>query len=493
MQTLLLLLGIFFPFLLVKIIPTYGTIDVGVFHTWSFCWADHWRTVYLDCELRPNYPIVGIFLSGGILAILREQFGVTEVAIADQYFRYFLAIFEALNFVLLAYFFQLSRLRHPILIAFLIVILPSTWAGASIWGQIDHVSLTFLLIALIATLKWWFILDASHNSPPISLTPVQSTQAALSLPTIPRQPKLVLACSVAQHLFYGLLIALGVTLYILNKQIALFSFPFLGIIYAITLVKLRMGQSRSRLFYGLFFLGISLLIFRGIDSLLIPDGPYLGSSFITVWAEGSGHGNIISGNGANLWALLDRELRSTSHFPLFTVGSYPVKPYILGIILYGCFFLYLGQSMIRIVVHDLTRSRRDFASAPTIQLLYICCFFHGLTWLGFNVLLTGSHDRHPYIGYIFLVMSLAYFFLERQGMGQRLVLFSGFVAIAYGIFILNANAQLHPLFFAFERNEFIATLQFIWLVVLTEKWQKLHSSLLHQRRDLSQARSVAQS
>jgi hypothetical protein len=109
------------------------------------------------------------------------------------------------------------------------------------------------------------------------------------------------------------------------------------------------------------------------------------------------------------------------------------------------------------------------------------------------VLVTGAHDRPPYIGYIFLALSLAYSFLYYQFMGQRLMLFSGFVAIAYGIFILNANAQLHPLLFAFERNEFIATLQLIWLVVLTEKWQKLQSALLRQKRDWPQARSVAQS
>ncbi|MGB0561869.1 MAG: hypothetical protein ACPGVO_08700 [Spirulinaceae cyanobacterium] len=449
---LLIAVGILLPFLWVTIFKRYHPADVGFFRDWSVCLHQSWRTIYLDCATRiPNYPTVGIFWSAGLLTLLREGLGMSDPAIADRWFRYILAVFESGNFLLLVWLFRLSQFRQPVAIALGITIIPSTWAGAAIWGQIDHVALFFLLVAIGTTLAFWRSLDDHQNSSAI--------------------PKI--------HGLYCLIIPLGATLYILTKQISLFSFPFLLALLLITISKLQVQRRRSGWMQLLILLVAFAISFRLLDSLMLVRSSYLGSSFISVWSEGTGHGNGITGNGTNLWLLLGESWRD-AHAPLFSIGVNTFKPYTLGIVSYALLLIFLFQSMFKAVRQERAIARLQKMS-DVIPLFYRCCFFYGVSWLGFSTLLTGIHDRHPYNAYIFLLISLAYYGFEKRRWQGTILFFSGFVATMYGLFIFATLRPIHPLFFAVERNEFIATLQAVWLLAMIAQWGDLGRALKIQR------------
>ncbi|NEO88342.1 MAG: hypothetical protein F6J87_29415 [Spirulina sp. SIO3F2] len=452
----LLILGLLLPFVWVTSFENYAVIDVGVFRDWAVCLQTYGRDIYLNCPLRPNYPTVGIGVTAGVFQLLQTQLGIDEPLVADQWFRYFLAGLESLNFLLLIAIFRLSRFRHPIATALGLVLLPSTWAGAAVWGQIDHISLCFLLATIALLLRYWLALGRLGPS------------------------------TLAANWLYCLLIPVTTTLYILNKQIALFSFPFLLLVLIITACKLKVRRNRNGLLQFLFLCLTFLMIFSILDrGFLTLESTYLHSSFIGVWSEGSGHGNIISGDGANLWVLLDRDLQSTSHFPLFKLGDAEVKPYTIGIIAYALSLIFLFQSVFK-AVHDRFHISKIQQTSDAIALMYLCCFFHGLSWLGFNVILTGSHDRHPYLAYASLLLAAAYYGWQSKHprqyyWRQSTILFSGFVATAYGLFILATKSELHPLLFPISQNAFIATLQATWLVMLLGQWVNLCGYLRLQR------------
>lgn len=161
----LLILGLLLPFVWVTIFENYAVIDVGVFRDWATCLQTHGRDIYLNCPLRPNYPTVGIGVTAGVFQLLQTQLGIDEPLVADQWFRYFLAGFESLNFLLLIAIFRLSQFRRPIATALGLVLLPSTWAGAAVWGQIDHISLCFLLATIALLLRYWLAIDRVGPSP----------------------------------------------------------------------------------------------------------------------------------------------------------------------------------------------------------------------------------------------------------------------------------------------------------------------------------------
>ncbi|MEM8641562.1 MAG: hypothetical protein AAGG51_22505 [Cyanobacteria bacterium P01_G01_bin.54] len=439
---LLLLCGIVLPCVWVSCFENYAVVDVGVFRDWAVCLQEYGREIYLDCPLRPNYPTVGILLTAGVFRIFQDGLGIADANVADQGFRYFLAAFESLNFLLLIALFHLSQFRWPIATALGLTLLPSTWAGAAVWGQIDHLSLAFLLMALVLLLRYWRAIDAAGPGP------------------------------FRQQWLYCVLIPMSITLYILNKQIALFSFPFLFLLLGITGYKLQIGRSRAGLLQFCTLLLIFVVSFRGLDTVFALEPSYLGSSFIGVWAQGSGHGNIISGDGANLWVLLERDLQSTSHFPLFHLGTVEVKPYTLGIIAYALVLMFLFQSVFK-AVRDRSQVTQVQPASDAVELLYFACLFHGISWLGFNLLLTGSHDRHPYLAYVFLLLAIAYYGLNQRRWPITVILFSGFVATAYGLFILSTKSALHPLLFPFRQNTFIATLQLLWWLMLLGQWLRL--------------------
>jgi peptidoglycan/LPS O-acetylase OafA/YrhL len=60
----------------------------------------------------------------------------------------YLAIFDALNFMLVWLIARALKLKYALGLSLLIAVLPSSWVGGALWDQIDDVSQFFLLASV---------------------------------------------------------------------------------------------------------------------------------------------------------------------------------------------------------------------------------------------------------------------------------------------------------------------------------------------------------
>jgi hypothetical protein len=211
----LILLGIALPFLLVTFIDSYFQADVHIFHTWGECWI---QRSYIDCQPKqpPNYPVAGLALSAGVIHTINSTFGITERTTVDLIFRYYLAFFDSLNFLLFIWLAKLMRFPFPIFIGMILLIIPSTWVGSAVWGQIDGISLFFCLLSVICFLKSWQFNDLDTGDKK--------------------------AWKSGIYLFLG---TGSFAIYILTKQLAIFSLPFF-LLLGLSCCAFKMHNSKSK-------------------------------------------------------------------------------------------------------------------------------------------------------------------------------------------------------------------------------------------------------
>lgn len=447
---LLLLIGICFPFWLVQHIDIYYQGDVEIFRFWANCWGSK---IYLNCtnpELQiPNYPVIGLTLSAGVIHAIQSRFDIPNTATLDTIFRYYLALFDALNFILLIGLAQLMRFQFPIFLGLLLLAIPSTWVGGAAWGQIDNIALFFALLSTFAFLK----------------------AGLVRIPAKKRQ-------KVWRSGAWLLLGTFNLSLYILTKQLAVFSLPFFLILFLIAIWKLWKFFDYQGLIWGIISLILLALSFHYFDSLLDVPAQFFHSSYWYVWQVGSPHGDKISGNGFNLWMFLGRDMLSSSHVPFLAVkmGSWndDISPNQAGIFLYSIFLAFLLFTGLRSIIKILKgKSDSTQNDKVTIFMMALLCLFHGLSHLGFNVLLSGTHERYLYLGYPFLLIAIAWFYINIQLFSWRLLLFCFLSASAYGGFVFSQMGQLPDLFFPLRRHEFLASIHLFLLLVLLDLWIRL--------------------
>ena len=202
----LFIVGITLPLLLVNYVHYYYTNDVATFRGWAECMEKFEQQIYLKClPTPPNYPVVGLFLSAGTIQAIKSVFNVTDSKTIDSIFRYYLVFFDLLNFILFTRLASLMRFRFPIFIGLIILIVPSTLVGGAIWGQIDGISLTFCLLATMVFFKSWLSNDVDS-----------------------------LEQSKWKNLFWLLFATLNLVIFILIKQLSLFSLPLFFILIVVT-------------------------------------------------------------------------------------------------------------------------------------------------------------------------------------------------------------------------------------------------------------------
>jgi hypothetical protein len=121
------------------------------------------------------------------------------------------------------------------------------------------------------------------------------------------------------------------------------------------------------------------------------------------------------------------------------------------------------------------------------------CLFHRVSYLGFNVLLSGTHQRYLYVGYPFLLLGLIWFYSQKIVISRPVLLASLFAAFTYGCFIYSqiSNAYLiqSQQYLGFkeppsmpmlpqwlsllERHHFLAAVHLFILIVLLFMWVKI--------------------
>jgi hypothetical protein len=450
----IILLGIALPFLLVTYIDSYFRGDINIFHSWVGCWN---QRTYIECQIKgpPNYPVAGLALSAGVIHAIIYTFGIIERTTGDLIFRYYLAFFDSLNFLLFIWLANLMRFPFPIFIGIILLIIPSNWVGSAVWGQIDGISLFFCLLSVICFFKSWRFND----------TDTANRKAWKS----------------------GIYLILGTgsfAIYILTKQLAIFSLPFfliLGLITAWRYWQLFQYKGIVWIFLALIFF---IFFFRSLDSLLEVPEQFYNSSYWFVWkGGGSEHGNKISGNGLNIWMFLGRDMWSSSHIPFLSLKlgnfQYNFSPYQTGISLYSIFISLIlftcGKAIWKFCKSKIWSEQRDKAAGYLISLLFL---FHGLCHLGFNVLLSGTHERYLYLGYPFLLIAITWFYINQIEFSLRSIIFCFFAALAYGCFVFSIMGPLPQILFPFQRHEFLASLHLFILVFLLDSWINISKNII---------------
>ncbi|HEY5138409.1 MAG TPA: hypothetical protein VIJ25_03700, partial [Methylococcales bacterium] len=371
----ILLFGIGFalPFIFAKLIPYFCSGDIETFRLWADCLAQYGRQIYLACNMPPdhslpNYPTVGLLASAGIIHIIKSITGLTNGDAIYHAFRLYLAVFDGLNFFLFITIARMMHFRNPLLIGFLLLLIPSNLAGGSIWGQTDNIALSLCLVTSIALIKSWSGSQDDYEG------------------------------SKWKPIAWLILAVVSLPFFLLVKQLSIFSVPYFLVLFTVTILRFwQHWQSKGLLWIGV-ALGVFGVVFFSLDHILAVPDQFLGSSYYYVWAgSGSENGKLISGNGFNIWIFLGRDMGSSALTPFSLLSNkdfdLSVGPYYLGILLYlGWIMFLLGTSVG--IVRQLFRERIATLSPIDPAIIAVLFLYHGLSYLGFNVLLTGTHERY---------------------------------------------------------------------------------------------------
>jgi hypothetical protein len=421
-----LLAGLSFPFLIISANDVYHHDDYETFSRWADCWLNNGSAIYLNCGV--NYPSVGALASAGALYALKTIVGIGEYSKIVNYFRFYLAIFDALNFLLICLLGKALKLKYPLQVGLFIAVLPSSWVGSALWGQIDGVTQFFLLVCILC-----LVLD------------IQSTPDRNGLRSI--------VC------FTGALLALAA--FVMTKQLAIFSLPALAALVLLASFNLWTINRRYAVILPATFL-LACVFFRFIDSRFQVPPDYYGSGYLFVWlAGGIGHGDNISGNGFNIWTFLGRDMWSSSRESFACVRlsdhRFCSTPFHSGLALYGLYVLAL-TTIYTALCWRLQGSRYK----RRIQLILATLIMYlGQVNLGFNVFLTGTHERYLYHCFPFLILAAFYFFEQTELMSWHVVLFLVVVATIYGGFVYWVLSPSLP-----NPHGFVATIHLILLIYL---------------------------
>jgi len=374
--------------------------DVPAFQEWSHHWAENWRNIYLSCSTC-NYPIIGTFSSAGIISFL-AQVSKQNTALS---FRIFLSIIDGVNIFLILRILRHFSIKNAVAWSSVIGILPASYIGSSLWGQIDGISQTFIL----ASLAWIIIFPARYIG------------------------------SKKNNLVYIFVASLLLSALALTKQLTVFSLFPLGFILASNLFFNSQGIKGAVI--NLSMAIIVFLVFTFLWDLFLSLPTSFWSHLQFIWATGSDHGKIISANGFNMWMLFASKATDPSTIPFFANTLSPIishfSPYKFGIL----FFLIYNLVLLISLMFFIGKNYQKKQQINNIQINMI--FYLALANLSFNVLLTGTHERYLY--HFYPLMLLTYLVMKKHNKELHraylyLILFG---ASIYGLFVFTILREIH--------------------------------------------------
>jgi hypothetical protein len=439
-EALSIVAGISFPFIVVSACDAAYRSDIDVFVRWAEHLGNGPPSVY---ETGANYPVFGVLTSAGAVGWLRHHFASADGAFdAVKAFREYLAGWNALQFLLLGWLATLIRLRMPWTIALLVSVLPSSWVGSALWGQLDAVTQCLLMVPLVAT----------------ALLFRQVRQGRLG-------PALV--ANALSVLFLGLAL--------LTKQLSVFSAPLLTafIILGVMRIAARWKGTGFALAVASTLVPLGLLF--AFDRIWTVPAGYHGSSVFYVWTGGgSDHGDIL-GNGVNVWQLLGRDANGRSSEPFWSLmlgtTNIQLRPGQCGKVLFVTVSLLTAFLWARSLNRgkSLAQAFRSFGGLDRERTIAVTLFAIGMHNLAMTTLLCGVHERYLYHGYVFLLLgSLAIYQKSIGRVSWRTPVSVILGAACYGGFVFSNMAPLPGLFFPLRRSECLATLNVVLLMVLTD-------------------------
>ncbi len=362
--TISLILRLLFP-------EIYHHFDVHTFEEWIPYVKDLKQVYTTSCYC--NYPVLGLLLSSGIMHLLG---GVSSFLI-------FLAIIDGLNVFLIYKLFSNLKVANAMIWAGITGLLPSTFIGGALWGQIDTIGQSELFIFLILV-----VAHLKTNS-----------------------LKLRLSSSIG----IGILLSIA----LLTKQLLLFPVLILGFL----MILYWMRDYRKYLTSMMFALITFLLPIVTVDLWLTLPESYHISHFQKIFLEGSEHVNFISGNGFNVWMLFVDEMYTPSTTP-WILG---LSPKMMGILIVGILSIAIFFNFYK-----------RFTKVEMNNVIGGMLLSYSLLFLAVNLFFTGTHERYLYHFYPILILSIFLLNLPKQVIWLTVA-----AATVYGLFVFGILKQYH--------------------------------------------------
>jgi hypothetical protein len=389
-----LLLALVAPFITLILFKgqAFG-IDVSIFQSWSRCLRAESIPYHEICSpFAINYPTIGLWASAGALWGLELLRGL--VPTPTLYFQYYLAVVDSLNIALMYILLRGLQVSGAAWLTLLFSLLPSTRAGASLWGQIDSVSQFFLSLGFVCGLQGLKVCEEQKDG---------------------------------RSLLYLTLLGLCIGCATLTKQLAFFSLPSLTILWLI----LAVHASRTNSIRSIVLSAISACALMITLDQLSPTPPgYYGSSLFYILSTGSDHGGIVSAAGVNMYPLLHIPSGDSSKasYTVFSLGTIPIRvtPLYFGL---TCFFGALALS-----AWWLGRLARRLREAPPTKITTTLLLFAALCNLFMNTLLSGTHERYLY-HYGFFVFPVVVLLIQKRLLSPLLFLVCIGHLSLYGTFV----------------------------------------------------------
>ncbi len=324
-------------------------------------------TLYRDTGC--NYPPLGVVASAGAMTAIKAAMRAIGATHVDhrQAFRAYLAVFEALSILLVLRLLVALDVPHPTATAAGLYLLPSSWAGGAVWGQIDVVTTAILLGAALCFVR---VACANASRPALDELAVVAGAAALAA-------------------------ALE------TKQTAAFSLPGLLALATVALVALgRRHGGRRALRAGALAAASAAAVLLALERAVFE--PPAGHRWIAsyVWTTGAWHTGRLSGNGPNVWTLLGRPLASSSDVPLVAF----LTPRQLGhatFVAVVAFLLVMQATAVRDALRSSSRVATDGRWLCATALVVT-----GLTNFALGVFVVGTHERHMVHAFPFLLLGV---------------------------------------------------------------------------------------
>jgi hypothetical protein len=430
LPVVVLLAGMAISMTMVLLLPDlYHSNDWNDMFLWAGEFGANWKDIYINCD-RCTYPFIGILVSAGLIHML-DSTSFTDTALL---FRLVLGIVDAANVFLLYLLMEQLGIRKSALWAGIVGLLPSSWVGGALWGQIDSFSQFFLLLAL---------LSIAHFN--------RAMLRGEKRRTVPA---------------YLLLIGLPVTFLLLTKQLAVFNVLVLeGMVLANLLLVYR-SIPRAVASFGL-FLAWQVAIVLAFDLFLEVQNPYL-SHLAYVWLVRSRHMNKISGNGLNIWIFLGWAQGASSKEAFYLT----LTPRDTGIGLFLGWMALLSTSLL-MQIRKLYRTHGPRAiDRETFSDLI---FFLALTNLCFNVFLSGTHERYLYHFYPMIIVGFLGLRAHSTLFSRTMLATLLFGAVSYGLYVFEIlSGELPMALFIFKDAKFQAAFHLFLLLYLSLAYLRYH-------------------
>ncbi|MEZ5007305.1 MAG: hypothetical protein R2728_01640 [Chitinophagales bacterium] len=372
----ILILGALFSIILRLLFPEiYHHYDVAAFIDWAGK-TEHFKNLYnTDCFC--NYPVVGLLTSAGIVKLF--NFNI-------QAFLYFLSFIDLLNVLIIYWILKQLNVNRAGLWAGIIGLLPSTWAGGGFWGQIDNVGQLILLLILSFVIHY----NRSKKVKPRTF------------------------------LLYIAIVGVLFSLAFLTKQLLLFPLMPLSFLVLATILIYNDFKLLPSLKYILICTFFTLLPIFLFDIWLSLPSEFHYSHLERVFLTGSDHMNKISGNGFNIWILLDRDMWSSSEIPFL----WNLTPKGVGLKLFLLVLIILTYFLLKI-------NKNNWKNGFNTGLFISFVFYLAMINLSFNIFLSGTHERYLFHFYPYILIALLV--LQKKISIAMCVIASG----VYGFFVLS--------------------------------------------------------